>query len=290
MIAEKERTELLEQYLPFRQDLDFIDKYCSAANAASGSEVDPNSNVRNKNVATLESEIHKKKNIYANRLRMFDTIKDMFGEDLAYQYLYDLEHHLIYRNDETGVVGKPYCAAISLYPLLINGLKSLGGQSSAPTNLESYCGNYINLIYGVSALILGACATPEFLTIFDYFARKDMGEDYWQHPDTVIFDSTARKRTIDQYICDKFQQVVYSLNQPAGSRTYQSPFINFSYFDKNYFEALFDGYYFPDGSQPKWESLCWLQKRFMKWFNHERTKVILTFPVNVWRRSIVICC
>lgn len=281
-MTDAEKRLLLDQYLPFMNDLDFIDRYCNAENAASGSEVDPNSNVRNKNVATLESEIHKKKNIFANRLRMFNTIKEIYGEDLAYQYLYDLEHHIIYRNDETGLVGKPYCAAISLYPLLVSGLKGVGGQSSAPKNLESYCGNYINLVFAVSALILGACATPEFLTIFDYFARKDMGEDYWQHPDRVVFDSPVRKRTIDQYICDKFQQVVYSLNQPAGSRTYQSPFINFSYFDKEYFDALFNGYYFPDGTQPKWESLQWLQKRFMKWFNEERRKVILTFPVETF--------
>lgn len=281
-MTDSEKKELLAQYEPFQKDLDFIDRYCKAENAASGSEVDPNSNVRNKNVATLESEIHKKKNIFANRLRMFNTIKEISGEDLAYQYLYDLEHHIIYRNDETGLVGKPYCAAISLYPLLVSGLKGVGGQSEAPKNLESYCGNYINLVFAVSALILGACATPEFLTIFDYFARKDMGEDYWQHPDRVVFDSPVRKRTIDQYICDKFQQVVYSLNQPAGSRTYQSPFINFSYFSKDYFNALFNGYYFPDGTQPKWESLQWLQKRFMKWFNEERRKVILAFPVETF--------
>ena len=281
-MTEERKEQLLSQYLPFKKDLDFIDRYIAAQNAATGSEVDPNSNVRNKNVATLESEIHKKKNIFANRLRMFETIKEMFDEDLAYQYLDDLANHLIYRHDETGLVGKPYCAAISLYPLLVNGLKGVGGQSSAPKNLESYCGNYINLIFAVSAMILGACATPEFLTLFDYFARKDMGEDYYLRPDDVIFSSPSRKRTIDQYICDKFQQVVYSLNQPAGSRTYQSPFINFSYFDKYYFDALFDGYYFPDGSQPKWESLCWLQKRFMRWFNQERTKVILTFPVETF--------
>lgn len=281
-MTDEEKRALLSQYLPFQKDLDFIDSYCNAINAATGSDVDPNSNVRTKNVSTLESEIHKKDNVFANRLRMFQTIRDMYGEELAYEYLRQLNDHEIYRHDETGVVGKPYCAAISLMPFLVNGLTTLGGQSEAPTNLESYCGGYINLVFAVSALILGACATPEFLVAFDHFARKDLGEDYYLRPDDVVFSSPSRQRTIDQYICDKFQQVIYSLNQPAGSRTYQSPFVNFSYFDKGYFDALFNGYWFPDGDQPKWESLRWLQKRFMKWFNAERSRKILTFPVETF--------
>ena len=281
-MTDEEKKALLSQYLPFQKDLDFIDSYCNAINAATGSDVDPNSNVRTKNVSTLESEIHKKDNVFANRLRMFQTIRDMYGEELAYEYLRQLNDHEIYRHDETGVVGKPYCAAISLMPFLVNGLTTLGGQSEAPTNLESYCGGYINLVFAVSALILGACATPEFLVAFDHFARKDLGEDYYLRPDDVVFSSPSRQRTIDQYICDKFQQVIYSLNQPAGSRTYQSPFVNFSYFDKGYFDALFNGYWFPDGDQPKWESLRWLQKRFMKWFNAERSRKILTFPVETF--------
>ena len=276
------KKALLDPYLPYQKDLDFIDSYCTAVNAATGSDVDPNSNVRTKNVSTLESEVHKKDNIFANRLRMFQTISELYGEDLAYEYLRQLKDHEIYRHDETGVVGKPYCAAISLMPFMVNGLTTLGGQSEAPTNLESYCGGYINLIFAVSALILGACATPEFLVGFDHFARKDLGEDYYLRPDDIVFSSPSRKRTIDQYICDKFQQVIYSLNQPAGSRTYQSPFVNFSYFDKGYFEALFNGYWFPDGDQPNWESLSWLQKRFMKWFNAERSRKILTFPVETF--------
>ena len=37
---------------------------------------------------------------------------------------------------------------------------------------------------------------------------------------------------------------------------------------------------FPDGTTPCWESVSWLQKYFMKWFNKERTKQVLTFPVE----------
>ena len=60
----------------------------------------------------------------------------------------------------------------------------------------------------------------------------------------------------------------------------QSAFVNFAYFDKPFFEGMFGHFYFPDGTQPQWDSLCWLQQDFMRWFNAERLKTILTFPVE----------
>lgn len=73
---------------------------------------------------------------------------------------------------------------------------------------------------------------------------------------------------------------MYSINQPTGARNFQAVFWNISYYDKYYFQSLFGNFYFPDGSQPDWEGLSWLQKRFMKWFNKERLKAPLTFPVE----------
>lgn len=43
---------------------------------------------------------------------------------------------------------------------------------------------------------------------------------------------------------------------------------------------MFGEFYFPDGTKPIWESLNWLQKDFMKWFNKERLRCMLTFPVE----------
>ena len=93
-------------------------------------------------------------------------------------------------------------------------------------------------------------------------------------------DLSLKQRTIDKIITDFFEQIVYSLNQPTGARNYQAVFWNISYYDKFYFESLFDSFYFPDGSQPDWDGVSWLQKRFMTWFNQERTKAVLTFPVE----------
>ena len=271
---------LSSKYEFYRKDLNFIKKYMVAQNAASGSEVDANSNVSNKNIATMAPEIHKKANIYANRVAMHDKIAEMYGEDLADEYIRQLESHEIYRHDESGMpVGTPYCASITLYPFLFDGLTKLGGTTTAPKHLSSFLGGFINLVFAVSAQLCGAVATPEFLAYMDYFLRKDYGDEYYKRPESVV-DLSSRTRRIDQVITDGFAQVVYSLNQPAAARGSQSVFWNVAYFDKFYFEQLFDGFVFPDGTEMQWESVSWLQKRFMKWFNAERLKNILTFPVE----------
>jgi ribonucleoside-triphosphate reductase len=131
----------------------------------------------------------------------------------------------------------------------------------------------------VSSMLSGACATPEFLMYLNYFLQQEYGEDYYLQA-TRMVDLSLKQRTIDKVVTDCFEQIVYSINQPSGARNYQAVFWNISYYDRYYFESLFGQFIFPDGSKPHWDSLNWLQKRFMKWFNHERTKAILTFPVE----------
>lgn len=212
----------VDKYLSYRKDLNFIKKYCAAQNAASGSEVDANSNVSNKNIATMAPEIHKKDNIYANRLMMHDVLTEKFGQEVADKYLEQLEKHEIYRHDESGMpVGTPYCASITLYPFLFDGMKQLGGTTSAPKHLQSFLGGFINLVFAVSAQLCGAVATPEFLSYMDYFIRKAYGNDYYKHTEQLV-ELGNRGRSIDEVITDGFAQVVYSLNQPAAARGSQS--------------------------------------------------------------------
>ena len=268
----------IDKYEPYRKDVNFIKRYMKAKNAAIGSEVDANSNVANKNIATMAPEIHKKENIYANRLWMHDRITELFGKDLADEYIRQLEEHEIYRHDESGMpIGTPYCASITLYPFLTSGMTTIGGTTSAPHHLKSFLGGFINLVFAVSAQLCGAVATPEFFSYMDYFIRKEYGDGYYLNPKKIV---NIQKETIDNVITEGFEQVVYSLNQPAAARGSQSVFWNVAYFDKPYFEQLFDGFVFPDGGTMQWESVSWLQKRFMKWFNAERLKNVITFPVN----------
>lgn len=259
------------------EKIKFLSEYCIASNAATGSKFDANANVENKNIATLIGELPKQGFIRLNRRMLTERIKKMYGKEMANKYLDLLTHHFIYKNDETNLAN--YCASITMYPWLIGGTTSIGGNSTAPTNLKSFCGGFINMVFMVSSMLAGACATPEFLMYMNYFIEQEYGTDYYLNADKVV-DLSTRQRSIDKVITDYFEQIVYSLNQPTGARNFQAVFWNISYYDKYYFESLFGNFYFPDGTQPHWESLSWLQKRFMNWFNQERTRTVLTFPVE----------
>lgn len=252
----------------------FIKDYAKAKNAATGSKYDANANVTEKNIVTLNGELFKGDVIKVNRAILTDKIRELYGEELAKEYIRMLEQHLLYKHDETSIM--PYCVAITMYPFLLEGLQPIGGLSARPKNLDSFCGMFVNLVFAISSQFAGAVATGEFLMYFDYFARKEWGDDYWKRPEEMVDKHINIDKTLEQ----KFQQIVYSINQPAAARNFQSVFWNISYFDKNYFEGIFGEFYFPDGTQPQWESLSWLQKKFAKWFNEERTKCILTFPVE----------
>ena len=260
-----------------KEKLDFLINYCNAQNAATGSKYDANANVEKKNIATLIGELPKSGFIRLNRRMLCDRIKEVYGKELSDKYLYYLNNHFIYKNDETSIAN--YCANITMYPWLLGGTQSIGGNASRPTNLKSFCGGFINMVFMVSSMLSGACATPEFLMYMNYFIGQEYGTDYYKRADEVV-DLSLKKRTIDKVITDCFQQVVYSINQPSGARNYQSVFWNVAYYDKFYFQSLFGDFVFPDGSRPDWDSLSWLQKRFMRWFNKERTRTMLTFPVE----------
>lgn len=260
-----------------RDRLQFLINYCNAENAATGSKYDANANVDNKNIATLIGELPKDSFIRLNRRLLTDRLKEMYGKEFSDKYLKMLNSHFIYKNDETSLAN--YCASITMYPWLLSGTTSIGGNSKAPTNLKSFCGGFVNLVFIVSSMLSGACATPEFLMYMNYFLEQEYGGDYYKEADKVV-DLSKKQRTIEKMITDCFEQIVYSINQPTGARNFQAVFWNVAYYDRYYFESLFGEFVFPDGSKPHWESLSWLQKKFMMWFNTERTKTVLTFPVE----------
>ena len=260
-----------------RDKLRFLIDYCNATNPATGSKYDANANVENKNIATLIGELPKSNFIRLNRKLLTDKIKQMYGKEVSDKYLDLLNRHFIYKNDETSLAN--YCASITMYPWLLSGTLSIGGNSTRPTNLKSFCGGFINMVFMVSSMLSGACATPEFLMYLNYFIGKEYGNDYFLRADKVV-DLSKKQRTLDKVITDCFEQIVYSINQPTGARNFQAVFWNIAYYDKYYFESLFGNFVFPDGDKPDWDSLNWLQQRFMRWFNAERTKAVLTFPVE----------
>lgn len=266
-----------------RERIDYMNKYSqSNDNAATSSETDANANVTMKNVANLEGEVYKTTNRTIQRQRMKDKLNEMFPE-VAKKYEEDLNHHIIYTHDEaTTPVLKQYCMAVSLYPLMMEGVGNIDGITpSAPNDLQSFSGQITNLIFLLSSQCKGAVAVGEYFIALNYYIVKEFGEDWYNRLDEVTTSPACNKqRTIRDAVYKAFKQFIYGVNQPAGNRSYQSPFTNVSYYDHTYFSSLFEEFSYPDGTKPQWEAIDCLQKLFMKFFNKLRTKQILTFPVE----------
>ena len=265
--------------------INYQDSYiASSENAATSSETDGNANVVSKNVATLESEDRKRENREIQRYRMKQQLKKMFPE-LASQYARDLEDHIIYTHDEASTsVLKQYCMAVSLYPLMLEGVGNIDGVTpSEPDDLQSFSGQITNLIFLLSSQCKGAVAVGSYFIALNYYIIKEYGEDWYNKLDYPSTSEHAKiQRTIKDSIYKAFKQFVWGINQPAGNRSYQSPFTNVSYYDRTYFESLFGEFYYPDGTQPEWTAIDSLQRLFMDWFNQLRLKQVLTFPVETF--------
>ena len=265
--------------------ISYQDSYIdSSENAATSSETDGNANVVSKNVATLESEDRKRENREIQRYRMKKQLKKMYPE-LASQYAKDLEHHIIYTHDEASTsVLKQYCMAVSLYPLMLEGVGNIDGVTpSEPNDLQSFSGQITNLIFLLSSQCKGAVAVGSYFIALNYYIRKEFGPTWYNKLDKLTTtEHCLLPRTVKDTIHKAFKQFVWGINQPAGNRSYQSPFTNVSYYDKTYFESLFGEFYYPDGSQPEWKAVDTLQRLFMDWFNNVRLKQVLTFPVETF--------
>lgn len=249
-----------------KDKVNFMKRYAGAENSAEGSLVDANSNVTNKNIAIMETEMHKMDNIQINRYLIREKLKELFPDEpsLPDQYIKDLESHLIYENDETSF--KPYCASVTMFPFLLHGTKILGGTSLAPKNLRSFTGSFVNFVYQVASFFSGAIATVEWPLYFDYFAKKTYGPDYLK----------TNRKDIEQ----ELQGTIYPMNQPAAARGNQSVFWNTSMLDRDYFDWLYGGFRFPDGTKPEYDgTFKEFQMFFMDWFRREREKELLTYPV-----------
>ena len=266
-----------------RERIDYMNEYSqSNENAATSSETDANANVTMKNVANLEGEVYKTTNRVIQRQRMKDKLNEMYPE-VAKKYEEDLNSHVIYTHDEaTTPVLKQYCMAVSLYPLMMEGVGNIDGITPTPPNdLQSFSGQVTNLIFLLSSQCKGAVAVGEYFIALNYYIVQEFGPNWYEKLDVVTTtDHCSKQRTVRDAIYKAFKQFIYGVNQPAGNRSYQSPFTNVSYYDHTYFDSLFGEFYYPDGTKPQWEAVDCLQRLFMKFFNKLRTKQVLTFPVE----------
>lgn len=79
-----------EKYELYRKYVDFIKDYRNASNAATGSKVDSNANVEHKNITTCSGELTKMVKIGTNRLLMIDKLTELYGVDIAEEYIRQL--------------------------------------------------------------------------------------------------------------------------------------------------------------------------------------------------------
>ena len=269
-----------------KDKVQYIHKYNDSESSATNlSNTDDNANTINKNAATLEGELYKDTSRLVQRSQMKELLTEI-NSPYRDQYIKDLEHHIFYQHDESCPILKPYCSAYTLYPLLVDGTTNVDGtKNHAPYHLSSFCGQFQNLVFLLSAQKKGAGAYGEFFNFFSYFCEKEWGKEYYKKEDVIITNEHCLKqKTIGQTIDQYFQSITHYINQPAGNRGYQSPFTNFNVFDSYYWHTMFDDFCFPDGSKPNWDAVNWLQKRYIRWLNKERTETILTFPV------VTVCC
>nr|DAT77913.1 MAG TPA: anaerobic ribonucleoside triphosphate reductase [Caudoviricetes sp.] len=269
-----------------KDKVQYIHNYNDSESSATNlSNTDDNANTINKNAATLEGELYKDTSRLVQRSQMKELLTEI-NSPYRDQYIKDLEHHIFYQHDESCPILKPYCSAYTLYPLLIDGTTNVDGtKNHAPHHLSSFCGQFQNLVFLLSAQKKGAGAYGEFFNFFSYFCEKEWGKEYYKKEDVIITNEHClEQKTIGQTIDQFFQSITHYINQPAGNRGYQSPFTNFNVFDSYYWHTMFDDFCFPDGSKPNWDAVNWLQKRYIRWLNKERTETILTFPV------VTVCC
>ena len=267
-----------------KERIDYMNEYShSSDNAATASETDANANVTMKNVANLEGEVYKTTNRVIQRQRMKDKLNQMYPE-VSKQYEADLNHHIIYTHDEASTpVLKQYCMAVSLYPLMTEGVGNIDGVTPGPPNdLQSFSGQITNLTFLLSSQCKGAVAFGEYFVVLNYYIISEFGQKWYDHLDDIATttDICLQERTVRDHILKAFKQFIWGINQPAGNRSYQSPFTNVSYYDHTYFNSLFADFCYPDGTRPEWKAIDTLQRMFMKWFNKLRLKQLLTFPVE----------
>lgn len=266
-----------------RERIDYMNNYSSSSdNASNSSETDANANVAIKNVANLEGEVYKLTNRTIQRQRMKDKLNELYPE-VAKQYEKDLNDKIIYIHDEASSPAlKPYCMAASLYPLMTEGTGNIDGVTpSAPNDISSYNGQVTNLVFLLSSQIKGAVALAEYIVALNYYVVKEFGEDWYTKLDTIITNEhSLKEKTIKSSIRKGMKHFIYGINQPAGNRSYNSPFSNLNFFDKYYYNALFEDFYYPNGTQPKWDAIDCLQRLFMELLRELRLKKPLTFPVT----------
>jgi len=246
---------------------DFIDNFVDKRTVADAS-IDGNANVGTKDICSLESEMSKPHSKLLAFNKIYYELNKKYGFKTANAWLRNEWDGHFYLHDASSSSMKPYCFAYDLENLVNKGLYFVSNFNAQPpkhlVTFTDFVGEFVSYTSNRSS---GACGLPSFLVYSFYFWKKDVDNGYYTD-------------TPERYRDQEFQRIVYKLNQPY-LRVNQSAFTNFSIYDRPYYEALFGGKEFPDGSFmiDYVDEFIEYQKAFMNVVSAVRSQNMMTFPV-----------
>lgn len=249
----------------------FTDQFLNEDSSVANYSVDPNANVSEHTVEQFSTELPKSY-LRLNALNILGSrLEENYGIEKATSILEKVIDGELFINDLDKFL-KPYCYAFTLNNLLNEGIPFATDEYDVkpPKRSQSFINLVIQMVSYIGDHIAGASSFPSFFVDLDWFLRNELGDDYV---------TNSEKWEENKYqIQNQFQNLIYSLNWKF--RSGQSPFSNFSVFDRIFLETLFSDYIYPDGSTPCFDSAYELQKRFAEYFTDIfGDEGIFTFPI-----------
>lgn len=251
---------------------DFIDNFVDQKTVADAS-IDGNSNVSHKDIVTLEKEMPKPHEKLLAFNKIYYEIQKKYGFQAANEWLRAEWIGQLYMHDANTTSFKSYCFAYDLKDLAEKGLYFIEGRNAKPAkHLITFIDFVKEFISFACNRTSGAVGLPNLLPYMFYFWKKDVDNHY-----LGINESNAK-----DYAKQNFQRFIYAVNQPFLRDSSQSAFTNTSVFDRPYFEALFGGSEFPDGTfMIDYEKeIIEFQKWYMETMAEIRHENMFTFPVS----------
>ena len=253
---------------------DFIDNFIDNDTVADVS-IDGNSNVRRKDIVTLLTEMPKPHRKLLAYNKIYFELKKKYGFKTANEWLAKEWTGQLYLHDADTSTFKPYCFAYDLKDLAEKGLYFLGENTNPlpAQHLTTFVDFIKEFISFASNRSSGAAGLPSIIPYMYYYWRKDVQSDY------LGIKSSGNEK---KYAIQNFQRFIYAVNQPCVRDGQQSAFTNTTVFDRPYFEALFGGAEFPDGTFmiDAEEEIIEFQKWYMETMAEIRSENMFTFPVS----------
>ena len=249
---------------------DFIDNFIDTDTVADSS-IDGNSNVGRKDIVTLINEMPKPHQKLLAFNKIYYELNKKYGFKTANEFIRNEWDGHLYLHDSNTSSFVSYCFAYDLKDLAEKGLYFIGENFNPepPKHLGTFVDFVKEFVSWNCNRTSGAVGLPNLIVYLYYFWKKDVEDGYYT-------------KTPEIYAKQQIQRLIYSLNQPFLRSGIQSAFTNTSVFDHPYYEALFGGSTFPDGSFmiDYEEEVIEFQKLFMEVMSECRSHNMMTFPVN----------